>query len=168
MKTALLGFATLAIMSISPASSEVLDFELTGTRTASFEINTGTTLPNTHSASAFGDQIQYFNVSGTFGGVAETATIGFGTNIFADLNISAAGLGFTQYGGADLFTGDPANPQFNLGSFTLPSIVTGQSFLTISQVAAVPEPSTWAMMILGFAGIGFMAYRRSSSALLTA
>jgi len=28
------------------------------------------------------------------------------------------------------------------------------------QVAAVPEASTWAMMILGFAGIGFMAYRR--------
>jgi PEP-CTERM motif len=27
---------------------------------------------------------------------------------------------------------------------------------------AVPEPSTWAMMILGFAGIGFMAYRRKS------
>ena len=27
-------------------------------------------------------------------------------------------------------------------------------------VATVPEPSTWAMMILGFAGIGFMAYRR--------
>jgi hypothetical protein len=32
--------------------------------------------------------------------------------------------------------------------------------LTITQVAAVPEPSTWAMMILGFAGIGFMARRR--------
>jgi hypothetical protein len=26
--------------------------------------------------------------------------------------------------------------------------------------AAVPEASTWAMMILGFAGVGFMAYRR--------
>jgi hypothetical protein len=26
--------------------------------------------------------------------------------------------------------------------------------------SGVPEPSTWAMMILGFAGIGFMAYRR--------
>ena len=25
----------------------------------------------------------------------------------------------------------------------------------------IPEPSTWAMMILGFAGVGFMAYRRS-------
>jgi PEP-CTERM motif len=29
-------------------------------------------------------------------------------------------------------------------------------------VAAVPEPSTWAMLILGFAGVGFMAYRRKS------
>jgi hypothetical protein len=27
-------------------------------------------------------------------------------------------------------------------------------------VSAVPEPSTWAMMILGFFGVGFMAYRR--------
>jgi hypothetical protein len=31
-----------------------------------------------------------------------------------------------------------------------------------AQTAAVPEPSTWAMMILGFAGVGFMAYRRKS------
>jgi PEP-CTERM motif len=31
--------------------------------------------------------------------------------------------------------------------------------------AAVPEPSTWAMMILGFCGVGFMAYRRKNSAL---
>jgi PEP-CTERM motif len=25
---------------------------------------------------------------------------------------------------------------------------------------SVPEPSTWAMLLLGFAGVGFMAYRR--------
>jgi hypothetical protein len=32
---------------------------------------------------------------------------------------------------------------------------------TNSQISsAVPEPSTWAMMILGFIGVGFMAYRR--------
>jgi hypothetical protein len=30
-------------------------------------------------------------------------------------------------------------------------------------VATVPEPSTWAMMILGFAGVGFMAYRRKQN-----
>ena len=33
---------------------------------------------------------------------------------------------------------------------------------------AVPEPSTWAMMILGFTGIGFMAYRRKSKPALMA
>ena len=33
---------------------------------------------------------------------------------------------------------------------------------------AVPEPSTWAMMILGFAGVGFMAYRRQSKQALMA
>lgn len=36
------------------------------------------------------------------------------------------------------------------------------------QVAAVPEPSTWAMMILGFAGVGFLAYRRRKGAMLAA
>jgi hypothetical protein len=30
-------------------------------------------------------------------------------------------------------------------------------------VTAVPEFSTWAMMVLGFAGVGFMAYRRRNS-----
>jgi hypothetical protein len=29
--------------------------------------------------------------------------------------------------------------------------------------SAVPEPSTWAMMILGFMGVGFMAYRRKNT-----
>jgi hypothetical protein len=33
---------------------------------------------------------------------------------------------------------------------------------------AVPEASTWAMMILGFAGVGFMAYRRKRTCALTA
>jgi hypothetical protein len=28
--------------------------------------------------------------------------------------------------------------------------------------SAVPEPSTWAIMVVGFAGVGFMAYRRKS------
>jgi hypothetical protein len=32
--------------------------------------------------------------------------------------------------------------------------------LTDVSVAAVPEASTWAMMMLGFVGVGFMAYRK--------
>jgi CHRD domain len=35
-------------------------------------------------------------------------------------------------------------------------------------LAAVPELSTWAMMLLGFAGVGFMAYRRKSKPALMA
>ena len=27
---------------------------------------------------------------------------------------------------------------------------------------AIPEPSTWAMMLLGFAGLGYAAFRRSA------
>jgi PEP-CTERM motif len=38
--------------------------------------------------------------------------------------------------------------------------VTGEFFYTDPIAAAAPEPSTWAMMILGFAGIGFTAYRK--------
>jgi hypothetical protein len=30
-------------------------------------------------------------------------------------------------------------------------------------IAAVPETSTWAMMLLGFASVGFMAYRRKNN-----
>jgi|SRR5665213_2153771 len=33
---------------------------------------------------------------------------------------------------------------------------------------AVPEPSTWAMMLLGFAGVGFIAYRRKNKRALMA
>lgn len=54
----------------------------------------------------------------------------------------------------------------------LPSNVSFTSdsgaFLTAGSVGAVPEPSTWTMMILGFCGVGFMAYRRRSSAILAA
>jgi hypothetical protein len=41
-------------------------------------------------------------------------------------------------------------------------------FEGVAGVSAVPEPSTWAMMILGFAGVGFMAYRRKSKPVLMA
>jgi len=38
--------------------------------------------------------------------------------------------------------------------------------ITIStSTSTVPEPSTWAMMLLGFAGLGFAGYRRTRKAL---
>jgi hypothetical protein len=52
------------------------------------------------------------------------------------------------------------------GVFSLQSLNGNTTFT--ATIAAVPEPSTWAMMILGFAGIGFMAYRRKSKPALMA
>jgi hypothetical protein len=58
---------------------------------------------------------------------------------------------------------DPNDPTaFALGlSFVADGNFTGTMTPITLEVAAVPETSTWAMMILGFAGIGFIAYRRS-------
>ena len=49
----------------------------------------------------------------------------------------------------------------NTGSET---IYANLATLTVSEhVGAVPEPSTWAMMLLGFAGVGFAAYRKKKT-----
>jgi hypothetical protein len=37
-----------------------------------------------------------------------------------------------------------------------------------ARIAPIPEPSTWAMILLGFAGVGFMAFRRKSKPALMA
>ncbi len=59
------------------------------------------------------------------------------------------------------------NSTNNPGGFVNP----GNNYLMgdpgVLQVTAVPEASTWAMMILGFAGVGFMAYRRKGQFRLT-
>jgi len=39
---------------------------------------------------------------------------------------------------------------------------------TMTAITAVPEPSTWAMLILGFGGLGFISYRRRSKPSLMA
>jgi hypothetical protein len=155
--------ALLAVLATSPASASLLNFELTGSHQASFQIDTET-MPNFFSSSSLiGNQVSFDNVSGIFGGVAGVASISFGTNLIADFNIGGTTLGFVQLtsNGPDLFSGNPADPVFTLGSFNLRNPFFGQNdVLTISAVAAVPEASTWAMMILGFASVGLVAYRR--------
>ena len=76
-------------------------------------------------------------------------------------------LGLEYSKGADLFYGYALFAGGFLDSYgfeTIPNraIVAGSPITT-----AVPEPSTWAMMILGFAGVGFMAYRRKNNVALS-
>jgi hypothetical protein len=57
------------------------------------------------------------------------------------------------------FSGSTQDPTFRPGTYGIP----GDSLTITDITAAVPEPSTWAMMLLGFCGLGFMAYRRKQN-----
>jgi hypothetical protein len=60
---------------------------------------------------------------------------------------------------------DNASGEYYLWKGTIPERISAHlATLTVSDhVAAVPEPSTWAMMLLGFAGVGFAAYRKKKT-----
>jgi PEP-CTERM motif len=69
------------------------------------------------------------------------------------------------------FSSTPQVFTYSGGSFSLVltdlTLTLGDPNL-VGTIAAVPEPSTWAMMILGLAGVGFMAYRRRNQIALNA
>lgn len=58
----------------------------------------------------------------------------------------------------------PANAAGELKLFYWDSNFSDNTQYVTAQISAVPEPSTWAMMILGFAGVGYLAYRRRNQA----
>jgi hypothetical protein len=71
----------------------------------------------------------------------------FGTNNVGNIYT----VGNTYY-----FSVDAPQSLYNPGDLVLSGGITPEGM-----TAAVPEPSTWAMMVLGFLGIGFLAYRRN-------
>lgn len=161
LKLASLGcLAVLAAATALPAYAAPLVFTLTGSRTATFQFDTNPT-PSSFNSGAFSSQSSFNSVSGVFGGVVGTASINFGTGSAADLNISSANLGFTQFSGPVLFSGTSSAPVFTIGVYNLASIVSGSSVLTITQgaVSAAPEPGVWALM-LGGTGLAGLALRR--------
>jgi hypothetical protein len=165
MKKLTLALATAIVVAASPVYAAPLLFDFSGpSGTAIFQLDSSPT-PD-HSQTFLGsDQFSFDDVAGTFGGVAGTAsTISFGDGIFASLSITAANLGFTQFSAPTLFTGSPSDPTFLTGSYTVVNPFLGNGTLSISPVAvtsAVPEPAMWAMMLMGFGGIGFAIRRRS-------
>ena len=69
-------------------------------------------------------------------------------------------VGNIESEGSQIFTGPVDAPIFSPGRyfvFTEGSEV--ESFVVVT--AAVPEPSTWAMMLIGFAGLGYAGHRAS-------
>lgn len=150
------------LLSAVPAQSATLLFELTatplfggGTQTAIFQLDSMPTPDRINDQSIFGiEQIFFNNVSGIFNGINTTANIGFGRGNVANIQVlgqqGAANRINASTTGPSLFTGSLSAPTFATGTFT-----AARSSLVISEVAAaVPEPSTWAMLVLGFGFIG--------------
>lgn len=84
---------------------------------------------------------------------------------------STSGAGFTGYDGVSALASTAATfyTDFNTGTFATDRgdvLVTSATNLVVSaSVAAVPEPATWGMMLLGFGMMGAsMRYRRKSTA----
>lgn len=76
---------------------------------------------------------------------------------FVDSNSNVTGLTDSDIG----FTANSVS--VNLAGDVFPPGSVG--LIDIQFARAVPEPSTWAMMMLGFCGFGFLLHRRRSSAL---
>jgi hypothetical protein len=125
-------------------------------------------------------QVAFYNLAGPAAGVGTIAantvvdllfthTAAGVVDIYTDgvlaLHYPTQAIGLTEFtvvNGLRFFvdnTGGSANTEASSGHVS--SIVISDTVLSPVGVSAVPEPSTWAMMILGFAGVGFMAYRRS-------
>lgn len=157
--------AALATPAAANAATVLFDFTGDDGRSFTFTLEQGQT-PDQAVSFGSATRIQFFDVPGTFTGLEGMSNIAFGTGFFGSLQVSA--LGGNTFGGPDLFDGSETNPQFNLGEFELiPTALTpagAGGSLTISQVAAVPEPATWAMMLVGFGFAGMMLRRRRTAA----
>jgi PEP-CTERM motif len=81
-------------------------------------------------------------------------TLGLDSGTQASVNTALAD---TVFGGIDFRT------DLTLTVLTDAPSDPSQAFGQVTLSAAVPEPSTWAMMLLGFAGIATVSYRRRKS-----
>ena len=102
---------------------------------------------------------QYNNPFGSAGGGAFPSSTGFPTNNGVDptwASIAGVTLDGSTLGTWQVLAVGIADGGFAGGPASIASIDS----ITLPSVAAVPEPSTWAMMMLGFAGLGFLTYRR--------
>jgi hypothetical protein len=89
----------------------------------------------------------------------------FSVNAFG--NISAANF-VVDLGSSPVFvlsftTANDLLLDFNSGIEIGPGVISFISNQTPPPGISTPEPSTWAMMILGFCGLGYMAYHKKST-----
>jgi hypothetical protein len=73
----------------------------------------------------------------------------------------AASAGDQSHSGSGFLSGPSRYSLSDQGTLLLEAGATVSGGQSITVSPAVPEPSTWAMMVLGFFGLGFAGYRRA-------
>ena len=147
---AALALAGAVLSAAAPAAAQTYDFSLTGANTASFSLPASPT-------PAFGTPGAFFvieGVNGVFNSNNTVFSIGFGSPIYlAEFALfgPAVGGGGLILNGPVLYTGTEAAPTFSTGTFALEN---GYSLTISSSAGAIPEPSSWAMMITGMGALG--------------
>lgn len=146
--------AALAIASVNTANAAVFDF--------SYTTLSGITTQGKVTATDLGGFYSVDDVTGFRNGAAITGYDFFDATpqSFTFVNGQASNVDFSYYVGTDNYeirfpTGNGIGTEFlpdSTGFYT--SLTVGRFSLTPA-TAAVPEPATWALMIVGFAGIGF-------------
>jgi PEP-CTERM motif-containing protein len=94
-----------------------------------------------------------------FGANQATPTVTNGSNPAGGTGVPNFFVSFyDQFGNLGALSGSSGVIAFDDGGS--PADADYDDLVVGFNVSAVPEPTTWAMMLLGFAGIGFLAYRR--------
>jgi PEP-CTERM motif len=161
--TSILAAGLFGIIIASPSQAAVVtDFSLTFQTSPSTTIGTGTLEITSFApgASYGAGDAHVTEFDAVINGHSFNFLGHFSALVFTGNNLTA----ITANAGANpntiLFTGTDLEFQYFLNGN--PQVLETGTLL-VTQVAAVPEPSTWAMMILGFFGVGFMAYRRKQN-----
>jgi len=147
-------FAVVAALSLvtAPVASKaavLIDGSVVNVGPKSVNLSTGYSY--TFTISSLLELVSYFQLSKATGSVA-TLELFKGAQQIYSASFFPVGQA-TQTAGLDNLLG--------AGTYTYKVSGTGTSTLFQTTFAsAVPEPATWAMMVLGFVGLGFMAYRR--------
>lgn len=172
---ALAGIAAIALAATPASATELLyDFSSTsGLDDFSFTLDSNPT-PDVDGG---GDGFAFLNYLVTTSAGAETGTLLFyGSIVDGGLRFESTSTVYSL-SGPQLYSGLTAAPTMLTGQFALSgSGFMGGAFgqvagtLSVTELsAAVPEPGTWAMMLLGFGAVGFsMRKARKAKAVLQA
>lgn len=169
MKTALHIGAALAAAIAAPASAAQFTFDL-ATTTAIFgsPVSGSGIFTTSDTPITIGGQTAFAvtSITGTFNGSTIT-----GPTLATFGNYFTTGPTFLDGSGVRFNTASTTNVGFfydsNARSYRVNAINQGRSSLvsaTSNAISAVPEPVTWAMMVVGFGGLGYAMRRREKGA----